>query len=134
MPVIVDSSAVLGLIFPDEDGAYSEAVVRATGADQGIVPELFWFELRNALLIGERRHRIAPSDTAAFLADLPLLRLEIDHEPPEEVVFALARSHHLTIYDATYLELAQRRSLPLATIDRALHRAAKATGVSLFAS
>jgi predicted nucleic acid-binding protein len=133
MFLVPDASAIMGVALNDEEADYAQAVVDAIKIDGAVVPELFWFESRNALVVAERRKRISPAETAAFLADLELLPLEIDHHPREEMVFALARSHHLTIYDAAYLELAQRKNIPLATLDRALHRAAKAAGVTLFA-
>jgi predicted nucleic acid-binding protein len=132
MPVVSDTSALLGIIFPDEDTTYPAAVFRCIEADQAIVPALFWFELRNALLMGERRKRISSHAITAFLGDLDQFSFEVDHQPREGVVFALARSYSLTIFDAAYLELAQRKNLSLATIDRALQRAATAAGVVLF--
>jgi predicted nucleic acid-binding protein len=59
--------------------------------------------------MGERRKRITPAGTASFLADLALLPFEVDDLPREGIVFELARRHDLSIYDAAYLELAQRK-------------------------
>lgn len=132
MPLICDTSAIVGLAYEDEDASYAEAVIESIAGDLAIVPTLFWFEIRNALLMGERRGRITPGQTAAFLADLAVLPFEIDDEPRDAGVFDLARRHKLTVYDAAYLELAQRRALPLATVDDALIRAAKGAGVELF--
>jgi len=129
MPLVPDPSAIAGLAFPDEDSRPALAVIEAIGADLAIVPTLFWFEIRNILLMGERRKRIAPHQTTLFLANLAVLPFEIDGQPHEAAVLSLARQHTLTVYDAAYLELAQRRNLPLATLDHALMRAAKATGV-----
>jgi predicted nucleic acid-binding protein len=132
MALIPDVSAIISLAFDDEDGTYARAVVEAIAADQAIVPTLFWFEVRNTLLMGERRKRSTPEQTTTFLADLDMLPFEIDSRPREPAVFSLARRHDLTIYDAAYLELAQRKSLPLATVDRALIRAAAAAGVAVW--
>lgn len=132
MALIPDASAIISLAFDDEDGTYARAVVEAIAVDQAIVPTLFWFEVRNTLLMGERRNRSTSEQTTAFLADLDMLPFEIDSRPREAAVFGLARRHDLTIYDAAYLELAQRKSLPLATVDRALIRAAAAASVAVW--
>jgi predicted nucleic acid-binding protein len=79
--------------------------------------------------MGERRRRITADQTSAFLADLAILPFEIDDQPRETSVLALARKYKLTAYDAAYLELAQRKNMPLATADRALAKATKAAGV-----
>ena len=134
MALIPDVSAILSLTFADEDAVYAEAVIDAIARDEAIVPTLFWYEIRNALLTGERRGRISASETGQFLSDLALLPFVVDELPRESVTFELARQHKLTIYDATYLELAQRKGLPLATLDAALTRAAVSAGVSLFKS
>ena len=132
MPLVVDTSAILALACVDEDAAYAEAVIARVAGDGAVVPTLFWFEIRNALLMGERRGRIVAEQTRAFLADLALLPFEVDDEADEAGVLDLARRCRLTIYDAAYLELARRRRLALATIDEALIRAAKEAGVEVF--
>ena len=103
-------------------------------ADAALVPAVWWFEVRNLLLTGERVGRMDPIGTAAFLADLEALSLRIDRAPESDVVLALARTHRLTIYDAAYLELAGRIGAPLATLDRQLARAARAAGVPQLAA
>lgn len=134
MPIIPDTSAILGQAYDDEDAAYAEAVIQHIAADLAVVPTLFWFEIRNALLMGERRGRITADQTAAFLADLGVLPFEIDDQPREAGVLGLARRYRLTVYDAAYLELAQRRDLELATLDDAVRRAANDAGVRVFHS
>jgi predicted nucleic acid-binding protein len=132
MALIPDISAILSQALDDEDARYAEAVIQAIASDEAVVPTLFWFELRNALLIGERRSRLTPDRTTAFLADLALLPFAVDESPRETVVLDLARRHSLTVYDAAYLELAQRKNLPLATLDTALIKAAAKCGVKIF--
>lgn len=132
MALIPDISAILAQAFDDEDAAYAESVIEAIASDEAVVPTLFWFEIRNALLMGERRTRLTPARTAAFLSDLALLPFVVDDTPREASFFDLARKHTLTIYDATYVELAQRKGLPLATLDHALIKAAKSSGVAIF--
>jgi predicted nucleic acid-binding protein len=95
-------------------------------------PSLLFFEIRNALLLGERRKRITEAMSAAFIRDLALLRIRLEPPPGGISLMALARERKLTIYDAAYLELAMREGMPLATLDRALEKAAIAEGVALF--
>jgi predicted nucleic acid-binding protein len=95
------------------------------------VPILWWFEVRNVLVINERRGRIDPPSSSAFLTDLEGLPIHFDRQPNGERVLALARTHRLTVYDAAYLELALRVDAPLATLDGQLARAARAEKVSL---
>lgn len=132
MALVADVSAVLGIALAEDDARYAASVLEAIAADEAVVPTLFWFEMRNALLAAERRKRIAAAQLAAFLADLALLPFVVDDAPREAVVLDLARRHALTIYDAAYLELAQRKHVPLATLDTALKKAAKQARVAVF--
>ena len=96
-----------------------------------IVPGIWWYELRNALVMNERRGRLSSSDTAATLADLRQLRILIDQVHDEDVVVALAREHHLSVYDAAYIEVALRQTLPIASLDKRLRQAAGSVGVTI---
>ena len=90
--------------------------------------------MMNGLTMAVRRRRIDPDRVARFAADLAALAIRI--EPPHApaywlAVIQVATQHHLTIYDAAYLELAQPTGLPLATLDGDLRKAARATGTPL---
>lgn len=98
---------------------------------QAIVPRLWWFEVRNALIVNERRGRIGELLSARFLSELSRFALAFDDATDEKRVMALARRHRLTVYDAAYLELAVRENVPLATLDAPLAAAARAEGVPL---
>jgi predicted nucleic acid-binding protein len=102
-------------------------------AEEAVVPVLWWFEVRNILLVNERRGRIRESETAAFLSLLSMLRLRVDRSSDEHSVLRLARVHRLSVYEAAYLELAQREGLPLATLDGDLRRAAAGEAVTIVA-
>lgn len=117
--------------FRDEEHSDALAVWHRIRSDEAEVPLHWWFEIRNAILLGERRWRISQPEAAGFLADLRVLRIALTALPEEADVFALARRHRLTFYDAAYLELAKREQLPLATLDDALALAARAEGVAL---
>ncbi len=126
--VVVDASALAGLVLPDEQAGALESVLSEAEA---VAPSLLWAEIRNVLLMAERRGRIAPGVFEKASAVLDGLGIVYDTMPSSESTVALARRHGLTIYDALYLELAHRLGLPLATADRALTRAAEAEGVTV---
>lgn len=88
-----------------------------------------WFEIRNVLIVNERRGRITEADVALFLRSPSRLSVIIDRTPDESAVLVLARRHRLSVYNAGYPELAQRAQIPLATLDTALAAAARAEGV-----
>ncbi|MBN1341495.1 MAG: type II toxin-antitoxin system VapC family toxin [Phycisphaerae bacterium] len=127
MSIIVDASVTLAWCLEDETSSYASQVLgRLTHADAR-VPSIWALEVANALLVAERRGRLAQNETAAVLSLLRGLPIRIDTTPPE-VVFAdvipLGRTHLLSAYDAAYLELAIRTGSPIATLDEALRRAA----------
>jgi predicted nucleic acid-binding protein len=131
MALVLDASITACWAFDDEDHPDASLAFERMRDEEGVVPALWWFEVRNILIVNERRRRIAESDTAAFLLNLSLLRLRADQSPDENAVLRLARSHRLSVYDAAYLELARREGLPLATLDADLRKAAASEGVSL---
>lgn len=131
MPFVVDVSVMASWHFPDEQSAESDVILRKLDGEIVLVPGHWWFELRNALLMGERRGRATQEATMAFLADLRDLTISVAPLQDDAVVWSLARKYRLTFYDAAYLELAQREGVPLATFDGDLIVAACAEGVAL---
>ena len=95
------------------------------------VPQHWHLEVRNALLVGERRGRITSEQTSTSLTYLSELPLLTDSEPDLNAALDLARSHGLSFYDAIYLELAHRRQVELATLDGRLKQAASAEGLGI---
>ncbi|MGC2785925.1 MAG: type II toxin-antitoxin system VapC family toxin [Roseiarcus sp.] len=95
-------------------------------------PSLLYYEIRNALLVSERRNRITEAMALAFLRNLALLPIRLEPPGDDTSLMTLARKRKITVYDAAYLELAKREGLPLATLDRGLEKAAIAEGVALF--
>lgn len=131
MPFVLDASVTAGWCFPDEDKQSGDAALSRLAEDSAIAPTLWWFEVRNILVVNERRGRIDAVGTAEFLAELDRLPILLDRDAVGETVVALARKHGLTAYDAAYLELARRLGAPLATLDHALAAAARTDGVHL---
>lgn len=97
------------------------------------MPLLWHAESTNLLLVAERRRRISFEQCLEMLELLDALPVRTESEPDRlrGPILRLARAHRLSIYDATYLDLAQRLLLPIATRDRALRRAAHELGVAL---
>lgn len=131
MPFVLDASVAACWAFPDEQDPRADAALETARTEEAIVPSLWWFEVRNILVVNERRKRITESGTNSFLRELARLRLRVDREPEESNVLRLARVHRLSVYDASYLELTLRAVAPLATLDTALAAAAAAEGAQL---
>lgn len=131
MAFVLDASIAASWAFKDEAHPQAELSLAKTGREEAVVPALWWFEVRNTLVVNERRRRITEPDTAKFLKALARLPIRADREPDEAAVLRLARRYRLSVYDAVYLELAQREGLPLATLDEELARAARAEKVAL---
>jgi predicted nucleic acid-binding protein len=130
MPFVVDASVALAWALQEVHTTATLALQRIRN-DEAIVPSLWWFELRNGLVINERRGRITMIETARFLGRIARVSIRVDLAPSETTVLDLARRHHLTVYDAAYLELAMREVLPIATLDVALVRAARDEAVAV---
>jgi predicted nucleic acid-binding protein len=131
---VLDASVTLAWAFEDEAGGYADAALGALAEASALVPALWVSEVVNALVVGERRGRIAPADTARFLAllqSLPVSVAEARVEGLPELSW-MAREGGIPAYDASYLQLAVSRGLPLATGDGALREAAASSGVELF--
>ena len=131
MPLVLDSSIVGCWCFPDEASAVADTAWDRLHVDGAVVPALWWYEVRNVLVVNERRGRIDVAGTAEFLADLERLPVKHDRAPIGDAILGFARTYRLTFYDAAYLELARRLDAPLATLDRALGTAARSAGVPL---
>lgn len=131
MPFVVDASVAACWLLPDEGNIRTETAWSRFPEDMAIVPGLWWFEMRNIFISNERRGRIDSARTGKALALLGGLPIHLDHQPDDTALMALARAHGLTAYDAAYLELALRENAPLATLDDALIRAARAESVPL---
>ncbi|MFZ0882166.1 MAG: type II toxin-antitoxin system VapC family toxin [Candidatus Acidiferrales bacterium] len=132
---VVDASAALAWCFEDEASSWGDSLLeRLQQGDRLVVPAHWPTEISNGLLVALRRNRLKAGQPTLFWDELA--RLPIETEPAltavqAKVVLALSEKHRLTVYDAAHLELAQRRQLPLATLDLELRRAAQAEGVAL---
>lgn len=100
-----------------------------------VVPAIWRLEVVNALVVAERRNKIAREKSAKFIRDLQQFNIIVDVDGLDQVfstVLGQARRYQRTAYDASYLELAKRRGLSLATRDEPLRKAAEEFGVEVF--
>ena len=133
--IVIDASVALAWCFPDEASDYADAVLVALEDRTVIVPAIWPVEITNALLVGERRKRIRQPEVRRFVELLKGLNILEDGQPFADTVsniLPLAREYDLSAYDAAYLDVAVRHGAPLATLDAALQKAARAAGIRVF--
>lgn len=129
--VVLDASVLVELV------AGEKRTPVGGRADDGLAdrptygPALLWSEPRNAVLKKTRAGELTSTQRDDILSVLDRFPIRFDETPDRRATVRLAILHGLSVHDAFYLELASRKSLPLATNDRALRRAAQAGGVAL---
>jgi predicted nucleic acid-binding protein len=131
VPYVLDASIAACWCFKDEQNAKADLAFDLLETDYALVPTLWWFEVRNIALVGERRNRTSAEEANGFLDRLGRMTINVSALPQSSAVLGLARQRRLSFYDAAYLELAMRERLPLATLDNALSDAACAEGIAL---
>ena len=132
---VLDASVTLGWCFDNQATDYSEAILdRLAAGEEVSVPFIWPLEVANVLLNAERRKTLNFSQVTGFLEELNDWPIHVDTlgvERAYQQILSMARQHHLSAYDASYLELAVREGLPLATLDNDLRKAATAVGVKI---
>ena len=134
MSLVLDSSVTLAWLHSNELTEPVRLVFDRVTSARAWVPSLWKLEVANALQMAVRRGRIDAAFRDASLADLALLNIAADPDTDSfawSTTLQLAQAHQLTVYEASYLELAQRMALPLATLDKKLRQASHAAGVAL---
>jgi len=129
---VIDCSITMAWCFSDEATPATANVQDRLEMEAALVPAHWFLEVTNVLAMAEKRKRITAAKSAAFLALLETMDIEVDHDTPARAfahLLPLGRSHGLTAYDAAYLDLALRRRLPVASLDDDLRASAKALGV-----
>jgi predicted nucleic acid-binding protein len=134
--LVLDTSVIMRWL-PSNEVPHPAVTVRGLLMERGwraIVPALWHWELANAVVMGVRRQGI-PLPLADAWREAERWSRLVETEPWSDSALAdtvtLAEHYRLTAYDASYLELALRRRLPLATLDRQLQQAARAAGVQV---
>ncbi len=132
MSLVLDCSATLAFLLDDEQNDNSLSVLKQIAGHGAFVPPLWAFEVGNSLTMAMRRKRINAELRDKAMQTLEGFDIQVDQASMDQAwrgTLELADRYRLTIYDAAYLELAQRRALPLATLDEALSEAARQAGL-----
>ena len=135
MSLVLDASTTLAWYFDDETTPETDAVLEQVARAGAVVPSLWRLEVANAFQMALRRNRITRSYRDDVLAQLRDMPISIDPETDAQAwtaTLSLSERFSLTLYDATYLELAHRQNLPLATRDQELRSAANSLEIKLF--
>lgn len=125
---VIDNSVVMAWCFEDESSAYADGVLDRLADATVLVPCIWPLEVANVLLVAERQKRISRADSGRFVALLRSLPFRVQSDTADRAqgeVMAVARDTGLSSYDASYLELAMREGLPIATLDTAVRKAAR---------
>jgi predicted nucleic acid-binding protein len=131
---VIDASVTLSWVYTDEHSAASDALLARVANQGAVVPSLWRLEIASALQNGIKRKRIDAAYRDSSIQKLLRLQIEIDPDTNDYAwtsTLRLADIHQITVYDASYLELALRRGLPLATRDDQLAAAAGRAGAIL---
>lgn len=135
MEVVLDCSMTMAWLFEDEKTKKSEVLLTHLSEDYSArVPALWAWEVSNVLLVAQRRKRITRAQASGFLSMLQVLPIRMDEKAlhlAHDATYELALEQDLTAYDAAYLEIALRRQLPIATLDKKLNAAAKELGLTV---
>ena len=133
MECVLDCSLALAWALPDERSARAEKLLTQISRQSILlVPALWWYEVSNALTMAQRRHRLAEADSKRVMELYGALPIHTDVDLSLDTVWrlqTLAQQLSLSAYDAAYLELAQRKGVGLATLDRRLIVSARKAGV-----
>jgi len=132
MQFVLDCSITMSWFFDDESDPYSEKVLTSLKENEAIVSSLWHLEVSNAFLAAEKRKRITESKIIHNLHLLESLRIKVQSSSSMREIYTLARQFGLSSYDASYLDLAMRLGLPLATKDNQLKDSAKKSGIPLY--
>jgi predicted nucleic acid-binding protein len=129
---VLDASVALAWVFLDEETEHTRSLLRTFEDGTVDVPQMFQLEIVNSLLTSVRRNRIEVQTAIDFLDTIARPEIRVwDAEDSLDQQLLYAREVQLTVYDASYVRLAERRGLPLATLDKDMQRAAKRVGVAL---
>jgi predicted nucleic acid-binding protein len=121
-------------LFEDETTSFTEAILEQLAKSSAIVPSIWPLEVANVLLHTVRHKRITGLQAVNFIDALAKLPIHVDESTTTRAmhsIYALASSEKLTIYDASYLDLALREKIPIATQDKDLLKAAKRLKIHL---
>ena len=132
---MLDASVALSWFFDDEFSPYTDSIAEIMPQSQAVVPIIWPLEMANGFLTAFRRGRLPETKAPALIGSINRLRVDIDRgialEFLSQATLTVGVAHLLSAYDASYLELAMRRGLPIATQDEQLMQAPAATGIHI---
>ena len=132
MAFVVDNSVTIAWSVSSQADRYSRLLLERARREDIYAPNVWPLEFLNTLRMLERRARLLAHQVDGIVARISKMRIRVETVLADNrTLIEISRRHDLSIYDASYLELAQRRGLPLATRDTPLQRAARAAGVVL---
>lgn len=135
---VLDNSVAMRWLLSSQkkaDQSYANEVLQGMVDCEALVPHLWHLEATNVLLSAEKRGELSIGEVERFVSQLEKLPIQVDPLTAQQAfnrILSLARSYKLSSYDASYLELAIREGLPLATLDKDLKKAAKKAEVALY--
>ena len=138
MLFVLDNSVSMRWLFKDgteADLLYAEQVLEALKEGSSVVPGVWWLEVSNVIAQAEAQQLLPETQSRKFLDTLQKMPITVDSSPVEQLweqTLHLARKFKISVYDATYLELAIRQNIVLATLDTDLARAARQSKTPLF--
>jgi len=132
--IVLDCSVTVSWFMIDETSTISNDILNLISKEKAIVPSIWQLEVGNVLLMCQRNKRITKEqrlNALRILNELPIIIDDLTSKYAWQDTIELAEKYSLSLYDACYLELSLRYSLPLATFDNQLKKAANLAGVKL---
>jgi predicted nucleic acid-binding protein len=140
MRFVLDNSVTMRWLFGDgspSDQIYAKHVLTSITDGNVLVPGVWCLEVANVIARAESKYGLTEARSSKFIHALQQMHIQVDPDTYHHAMgdtLQLARRYNLSAYDASYLELSLREGLPIATLDEALQKAAKKTGVKRFTS
>lgn len=132
---VLDNSVSMAWAFEDESDAYTDKVLDSLASAKALVPAIWHLEVVNVLKNAEKRGRIKESDSIGFITlldSLPICAIHDGSDTKMTELLSVARKHNLSSYDASYLILAMKKRIPIATKDKSLRDAAFNAGIHIW--
>lgn len=135
---VLDNSVAMRWLLSSNKAAdqkYAIATLESLANANALVPTLWHLEAANVLLGARNKGQLSVADMERFFSQLEVLPIQTDTLTSQQAfgrTLALAQAYQLSMYDAAYLELAVREGIPLATLDKALLKAARKAKVGIY--
>jgi predicted nucleic acid-binding protein len=133
LTIVVDASMALSAFVPDEFAPDSDRLLEEIVQGGALVPNVFWNEIRNAVLSIERRRRLTRTEADLVLSSLRALPIRVAPDRSDAEILNVARDCGLTAYDAAYVALAIEEKVRLATLDAEIIAAAPIAKLTIWA-